>query len=89
MNNFIGQVYKGIVSSVTDYGLFVEIEETKCEGLIRLSEINGDTYQADTNTHCVKGFNTGHKIRLGDEVNIVVSSVDIEKKNINLSLIRL
>jgi ribonuclease R len=89
MNNFIGKVYKGIVTSVTEYGLFVEIEETRCEGLIRLSEINGDTYTADMNSYCVKGFNTGHKIRLGDEVQIVVSNVDVEKKNINLSLIRL
>ena len=89
MNDNIGKVFKGIVSSVTDYGLFVEILENKCDGLIKLSDINGDTYQADTNNHCVKGYNTGHKIRLGDMVHVIVSSVDIEKKNINLSLINL
>ena len=89
MNDNIGKVFKGIVSSVTEYGLFVEILENKCEGLIKLSDINGDTYQADTNNHCVKGYNTGHKIRLGDMVHVIVSSVDIEKKNINLSLINL
>ena len=89
MNDNIGKVFQGIVSSVTEYGLFVEILENKCEGLIKLSDINGDTYQADTNNHCVKGYNTGHKIRLGDSVHVIVSSVDIEKKNINLSLINL
>ena len=89
MSDNIGKVFKGIVSSVTDYGLFVEILENKCDGLIKLSDINGDTYQADTNNHCVKGYNTGHKIRLGDMVHVIVSSVDIEKKNINLSLINL
>ncbi len=89
MNDNIGKVFKGIVSSVTEYGLFVEILENKCEGLIKLSDINGDTYQADTNNHCVKGYNTGHKIRLGDMVHVIVSSVDVEKKNINLSLINL
>jgi ribonuclease R len=61
----------------------------KCEGLIKLSEISGDSYQVDTLNHCVRGFNSGDKIRLGDMVHVVVSSVDIEKKNINLSMIRL
>ena len=89
MSENIGKVFKGIVSSVTDYGLFVEILENKCDGFIKLSDINGDTYQADTNNHCIKGYNTGHKIRLGDMVHVIVSSVDIEKKNINLSLINL
>jgi len=89
MSDNIGKVFKGIVSSVTEYGLFVTIFENHCDGLIKLSEIQGDVYQVDTANHCVKGFNTGHKIRLGDEVHVIVSSVDIEKKNINLSLINL
>ena len=67
----------------------LEIEENKCEGLVRLSEIGGDTYTADMNNYCVVGFNTGSKIRLGDEVMIVVKSVDIERKNINFTLLRL
>lgn len=85
----VGKVYKGLVTSVADYGLFVEITENKCEGLVRLSEIGGDTYTADMNNYCVVGFNTGAKIRLGDEVMIVVKSVDVEKKNINLTLLRM
>lgn len=89
MSERIGKVYKGIVTSVQDYGIFIEIHDNKCEGLVRLSEIGGDTFTADTSNHCVKGFNTGEIIRLGDEVMIVVGKVDIEKKNINLSLIRL
>jgi ribonuclease R len=89
MHERIGKVYKGIITSVTDYGLFIEIHENKCEGLIRLSEIGSDTYVADTANYCVKGFNTGETIRLGDEVMVVVKSVDVEKKNINLTLLRL
>ena len=42
-----------------------------------------------TKQYCIKGYNTGDKIRLGDEVHVIVSGVDVEKKNINLSLIRL
>ena len=89
MADNVGRIYKGIVTSIAEYGLFVEIEENKCEGLIRLSEIGGDTYMADVNNYCVKGFNTGQSIRLGDEVTVVVKSVDVEKKNINLTLLRL
>lgn len=85
----VGKVYTGIITSVAEYGVFVEIEENKCEGLVRLSEIGGDTFIADINNYCLKGFNTGEVIRLGDKVHIVVKSVDIEKKNINLTLIRL
>ena len=90
MADKIGKVYHNcIVTSVMDYGVFVEIPETASEGLVRLSEIGGDTYQADTQNHRVVGFNTGAMIRLGDEVSIVVRAVDIEKKNIDLTLIRL
>lgn len=89
MSEHVGKVFEGIVSSVAEYGVFVEILENKCEGLIKLSEISGDTYQVDMSNYCVKGFNTGDKIRLGDMVHVVVSSVDIEKKNINLTMIRL
>lgn len=89
MNDHVGKLYDGIVTSVSEYGLFVEIHETKCEGLVKLSEIGGDTYSANMPNYCVIGFNTGEKIRLGDEVKVVVKSVDVEKKNINLTLLRL
>jgi ribonuclease R len=89
MSDNVGKVYKGMVTSVTDYGLFVTIPENGCDGLIRLTEIGGDTYIADVENYRVKGYNTGGYIRLGDEVMVVVKSVDIEKKNINLTLLRL
>jgi len=89
MADKVGKVYHGTVTSVQTYGVFVMIEETNCEGLVRLSEIGGDTFTADMDNYCLKGFNTGENIRLGDEVTIVVKGVDIEKKNIDLTLIRL
>jgi len=89
MSDKIGKVYKGMVTSVTEYGVFVTIEENGCDGLVRLSEITGDTYIVDAENYRLKGHNTGRIIRLGDEVHVVISSVDIEKKNINLNLISL
>ena len=89
MSDKIGKIFNGMVTSVTDYGLFITMEDNGCDGLVRLSEIGGDTYVADAENYRVKGHNTGNTIRLGDIVHVVISSVDIEKKNINLSLISL
>jgi len=89
MADKIGRVYDGIVSCVMEYGVFVEIPETGCEGLVRMSEVGGDTFKADKENHCIIGYNTGEKIKLGDDVSIVVKFVDIERKNIDLTLIRL
>lgn len=89
MADKVGIVYDGVVGSVMDYGLFVELPEVGCEGMVRISEIGGDTYMADTQNHCIKGYNTGEVIRMGDEVKIVVKSVDVERKTIDLMLIRL
>ena len=88
MSERVGKVYEGIVSSVMDYGIFVEIKENSCEGLVRTSEI-GHSYVVDINNYRVNNIVTGESITLGDKVHVVVSSVDIEKKNINLTLIRL
>lgn len=89
MSDRIGKVYRGIITSVTEFGLFVEIIENKCDCLIKLSEIGGDTFFPDIANYQVKGYNTGEIIRLGDEISIVISSVDIERKNINAVLIRI
>jgi ribonuclease R len=89
MADKVGIVYKGVVGSITEYGMFVEMPDVGCEGMVRISEIGGDTYIADTSNHCVKGYNTGEVIRMGDEVDIVVKGVDIERKNIDLMVVRL
>ena len=89
MEDKIGKVYKGVVGSITDYGMFIEMPEVGTEGMVRISEIGGDTYYADLENHRVKGYNTGDEIRLGDDIQIVVKAVDVERKTIDLMLIRL
>jgi ribonuclease R len=89
MSDKIGKVYKGMITSVAEYGLFVTIEENGCDGLVKLSDIMGDTFVADVENYRVKGSKSGAYLRLGDEVHVIITSVDIEKKNINLSLINL
>jgi len=88
MSKNVGKIYKGIVTSVAEYGLFVEIQENKCDCLVRLVSIAG-TWTADINNYCIKEYNTGQTIKLGDEVMVVISKVDVERKNIDATLIRL
>jgi ribonuclease R/exosome complex exonuclease DIS3/RRP44 len=88
MTERINRVYDGIVTSVTDYGLFIEIKENRCDGLVRLSDINGESYTVDAANYLVKS-SSGKVIRLGDKVMVIVKSVDVTKKNINLALMTL
>ena len=77
----IGQVFDAIVTGVLDRGIYAEIMENKCEGLIRLETLNGK-WIADTDKYLV--YNEfGEQIRLGDPIKVVVKSVDLEKKQIN------
>lgn len=84
----IGKIYEGIVTSVTDFGLFVSIIQNGCDCLVRLSSISG-TWTSDTSNYRIKEFNTGEVISLGDKVRIVITRVDIEKKTIDATLIRI
>ena len=79
----LGQVYDGIVSGVTDWGIYVEIIENKCEGLVRYSTIG--KVNIDLERYTVSN-EMGIKIRLGDSIKVVVSSVDLEKKQIDFTL---
>lgn len=85
MQDNVGKVYKGIVSSVVDFGIFVELTDSKAEGIVRASTLPGQ-WEVDLPNHCFKEKNQGLKIRLGDELHVVIEAVDIEKKTINLSI---
>lgn len=76
----IGTEFEGIISGVTDWGLYVELVENKCEGMIRYNTLDG-VWSVDTKLH--KITNGTDTIRLGDAVNVMVKSVDIERKQID------
>jgi ribonuclease R len=76
----IGQVFDGIVSGVTDWGIYVELVESKCEGLIRFQSI-GSVKTDLQNFTITDGL--GNKIRLGDPIRVSVKSVDLERKQID------
>ena len=87
MSEKIGVTFEGIISSVTDFGMFVEITNTGCEGLIKIRDIPNDYYFFDEDNYCLEGTNTGHIYQLGDIVKIKVRKVDIYKKEIDLTLL--
>jgi ribonuclease R len=83
----IGNIYAGIISGVTEWGMYVEIEENKCEGMIRLRDISDDFYTLDEKNYCIVGQRKKRKYQLGDEVKIKVKRVDLGKRQIDFSLV--
>lgn len=83
----IGTEYLGIVSGVTEWGMYVEIEENKCEGMVRLRDITDDLYILDEKNYAIRGQRKKKVYQLGDEVLIKVKRVDLEKRQIDFKLI--
>ncbi len=83
----VGETFVGIISGVTEWGIYVEILENKCEGMIRLRDINDDFYVLDPENYCIVGQRFKRKYQLGDEVKIKVKKVEVTKKQIDFELI--
>jgi len=81
----IGKVFDGIVSGVTDWGMYVELIESKCEGMVRYQSLEGK-WSVDINNYTITNV-YGDKIRLGDPLKIVVKSVDLERKQIDFTIL--
>src|SRR5690606_27488764 len=79
--------FEGIVSGVIEHGFFVEIVETKCEGMVRLSDLSDDFYEFDPENYRVIGRNNKSIITLGDRVTVTVKKTDLEKRTIDLNLV--
>jgi hypothetical protein len=86
MEQFLGEQFDGIISGVTDWGVFVEVPETACEGLVRLREFRDDYYSVDSERHCLVGERWGKEYRLGDPLRIVVKEVDVVRKTIDFGV---
>ena len=87
MSSRIGQEFPGVISWVTQWGIFVEINENKCEGLVRLSDIGDDVYTFDEVNFCIIGEYTGKIYQLGDTVMVRVRCADPDQKQLNLELV--
>ena len=79
--------FLGVISGVTDFGIFVEVIENKCEGMIRLRDIEGDHYDFDADNYAIIGRKTKKVYQLGDEVIVKVKNADLVKKHLDFTLI--
>ncbi len=77
--------YRGIITGVTDFGIFVEIVETKCEGMVRLADMKDDFYEFDEKNYRVIGRRRKKIYRLGDEVKVRIKKTDIDRRLIDLT----
>lgn len=87
MGDHIGEVYEGVISNVTEWGLYVELTENLCEGLVPVRDLMDDFYDFDEKNYCLVGRRTNVKYRLGDQVKIKVARISLEKKQLDFALI--
>ena len=87
MKDRIGEVFNGVISGVSKYGIFVEIEGNKCEGMVSLQTLHDDIYYLDEDNYQVIGRRYGTQYKLGDKVKIKVQYVDLAKKRMDFVLI--
>jgi len=79
------KVFDGIITGVTDFGLFIEISDTKCEGMVRLSDMKDDFYETDERNYRVIGRRRKKVYRLGDNVKVRIKKTDIDRRLIDLA----
>lgn len=84
----IGEVFEGVISGVSEWGLYVQIIENMCEGMVRLSDIGDDYYSFDAPNYCAVGKNSGQEYRMGDAVKIKVRRADLVKKQLDFELVQ-
>ena len=87
MQDKIGESFSGIISGVSDWGIYVEIEENKCEGMVYIKDIEDDKYYYSEQQQAILGKKTNKKYTLGDKINIEVKKADLVKKHLDFIII--
>jgi ribonuclease R len=87
MKDKVGQIFESMISGVTEWGLYAEIIENKCEGLIRARDMKDDFYTYDEDNYCYVGKNTKKVFALGDKVLIEIKAADMIKKQLDFVLV--
>ena len=85
MSYHIGEVYDGIISGTTSFGIYVQLENT-IEGMIRIEDLWDDYYDYVPEKYALVGEHTGRMYKLGDSIRIVVDNVDIDRHEIDFQL---
>ena len=83
----IGESFNGVISGLTDWGIYVELNHNKCEGMIPLNSMKDDQYYYDNKLKLIMGYNTQKSYKLGQVINVIVKKADIYKRQIDFKLI--
>ena len=86
MQEHVGQIYDGVISGVTEWGLYVELNENKCEGMIPIRDLDDDYYEYDEKNYCLRGRRKKHTYSLGDAITVQVARANLEKKQLDFAL---
>ena len=87
MGERMGQEFEGTISGVTEWGLYVEINENKCEGMIPMRELDDDYYDFDEKAYCLTGRRYHKKYSLGDPIRVKVARANLERKQLDFALV--
>ncbi|MFZ2522694.1 MAG: ribonuclease R [Minisyncoccia bacterium] len=87
MQEHVGEEFDGTIMGVTEWGIYVEEKETKCEGMIKLKDLGDDFWSLDEKNYTIKGQSSGKKFTLGDKVRFKVVSADLERRVLDYSLV--
>ena len=87
MKDKLGQVFDGVVSGVTEWGLYVELNENKCEGLVPIRDLDDDFYEFDDKNYCLLGRRTKRTYQLGDAITVKVAQANLERKQLDFALV--
>ena len=88
MSDKTGTPFEGVISGVTEWGIYVEIIENQCEGMVALRDLEDDFYEYDEENYCIKGRSNGKVYTLGDKVTIEVVKADLQKKQLDYKLVK-
>jgi len=86
MQDKIGEEFTGIISGVVEWGLYIELVDNKCEGLVPIRDMDDDYYIFEENNYCIRGRNNRKEYRLGDEIRIIVAKADLMKRQLDFTL---
>ncbi len=86
MKDKVGQVFDGVISGITEWGIYVEIVSNKCEGMIPIRDLDDDYYTYDEKNYCLIGSRHHKRYQLGDEISVLVAKANLEKKQLDFVL---
>lgn len=87
MSSHLGQIFDGVISGVTEWGIYVELNANKCEGMISIRNLGDDYYEFDDKNYCIIGRHRHKRYQLGDEITVKIAKTDLVKKQLDFELV--